>query len=230
MSFIDPLYPIFLVTGFTVGFGHCIGMCGPIVVSLSLNLKDKNFFIPHLLYNTGRTVTYTFLGGVMGATGSFTLVASHIAGIQKCAMIFAGILIIIMGLAMSGLISFGKVFGDSYNPGGFVSKGFQRLSQVKSSAAYFPIGLLLGLLPCGPVYTALLAAAGAGMKAGSPFQGVILGMGVMMCFGIGTVPALFLVAKLADMGWLKKRELIYRIGAVLMVAVGIYFIIKGIRY
>ena len=230
MSFIDPLYPIFLVTGFTVGFGHCIGMCGPIVVSLSLNLKDKNFFIPHLLYNTGRTVTYTFLGGVMGATGSFTLVASHIAGIQKGAMIFAGILIIIMGLAMSGLISFGKVFGDSYNPGGFVSKGFQRLSQVKSSAAYFPIGLLLGLLPCGPVYTALLAAAGAGMNAGSPFQGVILGMGVMMCFGIGTVPALFLVAKLADMGWLKKRELIYRIGAVLMVALGIYVIIKGIRY
>ena len=230
MSFIDPLYPIFLVTGFTVGFGHCIGMCGPIVVSLSLNLKDKNFFIPHLLYNTGRTVTYTFLGGVMGATGSFTLVASHIAGIQKGAMIFAGILIIIMGLAMSGLISFGKVFGDSYNPGGFVSKGFQRLSQVKSSAAYFPIGLLLGLLPCGPVYTALLAAAGAGMKAGSPFQGVILGMGVMMCFGLGTVPALFLVAKLADMGWLKRRELIYRIGALLMVAVGIYFIIKGIRY
>jgi sulfite exporter TauE/SafE len=230
MSFIDPLYPIFLATGFAVGFGHCIGMCGPIVVSLSLNLKDKNFLIPHLLYNTGRVVTYTLLGGVMGATGSFTLVAAHIAGIQKGAMILAGVLISIMGLAMSGWISFGKVFGDSYIPGGFVSKGFQRLSQLKSPAAYFPIGLLLGLLPCGPVYTALLAAAGAGMNATAPIDGIIKGMGVMLCFGLGTVPALFLVAKLADMGWLKKRELIYRIGAILMVAVGIYFIIKGIRY
>jgi len=131
---------------------------------------------------------------------------------------------------MSGLISFGKVFGDSYNPGGFISKGFQRLSQVKSPAAYFPIGLILGLLPCGPVYTALLAAAGAGMKAAGPLEAIITGMGVMMCFGLGTVPALFLVAKLADMGWLKKRALIYRIGAVLMIAVGVYFIIKGIRY
>jgi len=230
MSFIDPLYPVFLATGFAVGFGHCIGMCGPIVVSLSLNLKDKNLLIPHLLYNSGRVVTYGVLGGVMGATGSFTLVAAHIAEIQKGAMIFAGILIIIMGLAMSGWISFGKVFGDSYNPGGFVSKGFRRLSQIKSPAAYFPIGLLLGLLPCGPVYTALLAAAGAGMKAAGTLDGIIKGMGVMICFGLGTVPALFLVAKLADMGWLKKREIIYRIGAVLMMAVGIYFIIKGIRY
>jgi hypothetical protein len=230
MSFIDPLYPVFLATGFAVGFGHCIGMCGPIVVSLSLNLKDKNILLPHLLYNSGRVVTYGVLGGVMGATGSFTLVAAHIAEIQKGAMIFAGVLIIIMGLAMSGWISFGQVFGNSYNPGGFVSKGFRRLSQIKSPAAYFPIGLLLGLLPCGPVYTALLAAAGAGMEAAGTLEAIIKGMGVMICFGLGTVPALFLVAKLADMGWLKKREIIYRIGAVLMVAVGIYFIIKGIRY
>jgi sulfite exporter TauE/SafE len=230
MSFIDPLYPVFLATGFAVGFGHCIGMCGPIVVSLSLNLKDKNLLLPHLLYNSGRVVTYGVLGGVMGATGSFTLVASHIAEIQKGAMIFAGVLIIIMGLAMSGWISFGQVFGNSYNPGGFISKGFRRLSRIKSPAAYFPIGLLLGLLPCGPVYTALLAAAGAGMEAAGTLEAIIKGMGVMICFGLGTVPALFLVAKLADMGWLKKREIIYRIGAVLMVAVGIYFIIKGIRY
>ena len=230
MSFIDPLYPVFLATGFAVGFGHCIGMCGPIVVSLSLNLKDKNLLLPHLLYNSGRVVTYGVLGGVMGATGSFSLVAAHIAEIQKGAMVFAGVLIIIMGLAMSGWISFGQVFGNSYNPGGFISKGFRRLSQIKSPAAYFPIGLLLGLLPCGPVYTALLAAAGAGMEAAGTLDGIIKGMGVMICFGLGTVPALFLVAKLADMGWVKKREIIYRIGAVLMVAVGIYFIIKGIRY
>jgi len=58
----------------------------------------------------------------------------------------------------------------------------------------------------------------------------VKGMGVMLCFGLGTVPALFLVAKLADMGWLKKRQVVYRIGAILMVAVGIYFIIKGFLY
>jgi len=230
MSFIDPLYLIFLTTGFTVGFGHCIGMCGPIVVSLSLNLKGKSLFLPHLLYNTGRVITYTVLGGVMGATGSFTLVAAHIAGIQKGAMIFAGIIIIVMALTMSGWLPLGRLFGDYYNPDGIITRGFRKLSQVKSTATYFPIGLLLGLLPCGPVYTALLAAAGAGMNAAVPLEGIIKGMAVMMLFGIGTIPALFIVAKLVDMGWLKNRQIIYRIGTVLMIMVGLYFIVQGIWY
>jgi sulfite exporter TauE/SafE len=230
MSFIDPLYLIFLTTGFTVGFGHCIGMCGPIVVSLSLNLKGKNLFLPHLLYNTGRVVTYTVLGGIMGATGSFTLVAAHLAGIQKGALIFAGIIIIVMALAMSGWLPLGRVFGDYYNPDGIISKGFRKLSQVKSTAAYLPIGLLLGLLPCGPVYTALLAAAGAGMNAAGTIEGIAKGMAVMLTFGIGTIPALFIVAKLVDMGWLKNRQIIYRIGTILMIMVGFYFIVQGIGY
>ena len=230
MSFIDPLYLIFLTTGFTVGFGHCIGMCGPLVVSLSLNLKGKSLFLPHLLYNTGRVITYTMLGGIMGASGSFTLVAAHLAGIQKGALIFAGIIIIVMALAMSGWLPLGRIFGDYYNPDGIISKGFRKLSQVKSTATYFPIGLLLGLLPCGPVYTALLAAAGAGMNAAEPLEGIIKGMAVMMSFGLGTVPALFIVAKLVDMGWLKKRQIIYRIGTILMIMVGIYFMAQGIWY
>ena len=230
MSFIDPLYLIFLTTGFTVGFGHCIGMCGPIVVSLSLNLKGKNLFLPHLLYNTGRVITYTVLGGVMGATGSFTLVAAHLAGIQKGALIVAGIIIIVMALAMSGWLPLGRLFGDYYNPDGIISRGFRKLSQVKSTVTYFPIGLLLGLLPCGPVYTALLAAAGAGMNAAGTLEGIIKGMAVMISFGIGTIPALFVVAKLVDMGWLKKRQIIYRIGTILMIFVGLYFIVQGIWY
>ena len=230
MSFIDPLYLIFLTTGFTVGFGHCIGMCGPIVVSLSLNLKGKNLFLPHLLYNTGRVITYTVLGGVMGATGSFTLVAAHIAGIQKGALIVAGIIIIVMALAMSGWLPLGRLFGDYYNPDGIISRGFRKLSQVKSTVTYFPIGLLLGLLPCGPVYTALLAAAGAGMNTAGTLEGIVKGMAVMMSFGIGTIPALFVVAKLVDMGWLKNRQIIYRIGTILMIFVGLYFIVQGIWY
>jgi sulfite exporter TauE/SafE len=230
MSFIDPLYLIFLTTGFTVGFGHCIGMCGPLVVSLSLSLKGKSPILPHLLYNTGRVITYTMLGGIMGASGSFTLVAAHLAGIQKGALIVAGIIIIVMALAMSGWLPLGRIFGDYYNPDGIISKGFRKLSQAKSTAAYFPIGLLLGLLPCGPVYTALLAAAGAGLNATGTLQGIIKGMAVMMSFGIGTIPALFIVAKLVDMGWLKKRQIIYRVGTILMILVGLYFIVQGIWY
>jgi sulfite exporter TauE/SafE len=229
MSFIDSLYPVFFLTGLTVGFGHCIGMCGPIVVSLSLHLKRGNPFVPHLLYNGGRIGTYALLGGVLGVTGSFTGMVSNIAGLQKGVMIFAGLVIILMGLAMTGWIPLGHLFGD-YSPKGFISKVFQRMSTSKSSILYLPLGFILGLLPCGPVYTALIAASRVGMETQSPRQGFLVGMGLMLSFGLGTIPALLIVARLAGLGWLKSRQVIFRIGASLVIMMGIYFVIKGVRF
>ncbi len=230
MSSTSPLFIILLATGFAVGFGHCIGMCGPIVVSLSLKLKGERILLCQLLYNGGRITTYAILGGLMGLTGSFTAVASQIGVFQRGVLILAGILIIIMALSMSGWIPLGRIFGDNYTPQGFVSRGFKRLSGQKSSFFYYPLGLLLGLLPCGPVYAALIAAAGAGMEATHSVQGILVGAGLMFGFGIGTVPSLLIVGKLAGLNWLKSRKIIYEIGAVLMILVGIYFVIKGLRY
>jgi sulfite exporter TauE/SafE len=68
------------------------------------------------------------------------------------------------------------------------------------------------------------------MGAGSTHHGVLAGMGLMAAFGFGTVPALFLVAKLADLGWLKSRANFYKVGAVLMIIVGLIFVIKAIRF
>ncbi len=223
----ETLYLLYLSTGFTVGFGHCIGMCGPIVVAFCL--KEKNIFAPQLLYHLGRITTYSVLGGVVAAVGSFTMVAANIESFQKGVMIFTGALMMLMGLAMTGWLPLGNIFGDHSNAGRWISKSFGKLLKANSLFIYLPLGLLLGLLPCGPVYTALLGTARTGMEAASIFQGVLAGMGLMAAFGIGTVPALFLVAKLTDLRWLKSRAHIYKIGAVLMITVGILFIVKAIR-
>lgn len=58
-----------LIVGF-VGSLHCVGMCGPI--ALSLPLQDKaswRFLFGRLMYNSGRVVTYTFLGVLAGQIG-----------------------------------------------------------------------------------------------------------------------------------------------------------------
>lgn len=226
----ESLYLIYISTGFTVGFGHCIGMCGPIVVSLTLSLSEKGVILPTFLYNSGRIITYMFMGAVMGATGSFTVVAANIASLQKAVMVVAGVSIVTMGLAMSGWIPLGRVFGDHFNPAGIISKGFSKLSRVKSTTVFFPLGLWLGLLPCGPVYTALIGAARAGMEAKTAIEGAAMGMGLMLAFGVGTVPAIVLVAKLADLGWLKARKTIYTFSSILIILLGVYFIIRAIRY
>ena len=226
----ETLYLIYFSTGFTIGFGHCIGMCGPIVVSFSLNLKEKSIFVPQLLYHLGRIITYAILGGVVAAAGSLTMITANIDAIQKGVMMFTGALIMLMGLAMAGWVPLGKIFGDHSGPAGVISKGFGRLLKVQSTLVYLPLGSLLGLLPCGPVYTALLGAARAGMDTVSTYQGVLTGMGLMVAFGFGTVPALFLVAKLADLGWIKSRAIIYKVGAVLMIIVGIIFVVQAFRF
>ena len=185
---------------------------------------------PNLLYHVGRISTYAVLGGIMGATGAFTRITTGIGGLQKGAMIFAGLIIIIMGLGMSGWIPLGRIFGDYFRHEGIIARSFRKLSSIQSTAAFFPLGLVLGLLPCGPVYTALIAAAGLGMEIQNTFKAIISGMGLMAVFGLGTVPSLLMVARLSGMGWLKSRNIIYKTGSVLMIGVGVYFLIKGLRY
>jgi len=230
MSSTDSIYLVFLAAGFSVGFGHCIGMCGPIVASLSLGLKDRNRIAPHLLYNLGRTATYTALGAVMGISGSFTGLAARMAGFQKGVMLLAGVLIIVMGVAMTGFLSTHRLFSAEFFPTKLAARGFQKLSRSSSLPGYFLLGLLLGFLPCGPVYTALISSARSGMETGSPWTGALSGASIMLSFGLGTIPALLVVAKLTDLKWLKKRAVMYRIGGFMMIGAGIYFLVKGIKY
>ena len=63
-----------------------------------------------------------------------------------------------------------------------------------------------------------------------PLGRLFHGSGPDVFFGLGTVPALFLVAKLADLSWLKARDIIYKFGSIFMVLTGIYFVIRGIRF
>jgi len=200
------------------------------VVSLSLNLKGKTVLVPLLLYNAGRIITYALLGGLAGLFGSFTILTSSITGLQKGVLILAGAIVLAMGLAMAGWLPLGRVFGNAAPYGGAFSRWFHRLSAFKSSAIYLPVGLLLGLLPCGPVYTALLASARASMGATNSWEAFFSGAFLMLAFGAGTVPSLFLIGKLAGLRWLHSRERIYKIGSILMILVGIYFIVKGIMY
>ena len=77
-----------LVAPFLIGLLgslHCLGMCGPLVMAYSLNIKnpqpqaggvnssswDKGFF-HHLAFHFGRIMTYGILGAL--AAGLFTIV------------------------------------------------------------------------------------------------------------------------------------------------------------
>jgi sulfite exporter TauE/SafE len=63
-----------------------------------------------------------------------------------------------------------------------------------------------------------------------PGHGLLIGAGLMLSFGLGTAPALLIVGKLAGLGWLTKRRMIYRGSAIIMILVGVYFVVNAVRY
>ena len=215
-----------LLSGLAGGFGHCISMCGPVVGALSVGETRKGV-LHHLLYNLGRITTYTILGALVGLSGSFLILAASIEQLQRAIMIIAGLSIILMGLSTAELLPLTSQTRRC-NPGSSLMQKIMKLFKApRSIGSWYPMGIVLGFLPCGLTYTALLAAARAAMEAHHPFAGMLQGALMMMLFGIGTAPALILVGKVVNTISNKTRKWFYRMASLIMIATGVWFVVKG---
>lgn len=138
---------------------HCVGMCGPIALSLGLESQDKlKFTLRNLTYQLGRVTTYTILGAILGLIGeSFKFV-----GLQNYLSILIGVLMIIMVM----IPKFYENGATQLQPiNALMVKVKISLGKYlikKDSSSLYIIGLLNGLLPCGMVYASLTAAIGLG--------------------------------------------------------------------
>ena len=54
-----------------VGSLHCVGMCGPIIMSIPWSNTQKSLQIS--LYHVGRATTYAILGALVGGVGQLFL-------------------------------------------------------------------------------------------------------------------------------------------------------------
>lgn len=224
----ESIFILMFATGFTGGFGHCLGMCGPVVASYSITLPKRSF-LPHMLYNLGRVTTYTILGAVMGFAGSFVSVAVEIQGLQKGVMIFAGAVIVLMGFSMAGVFPLVRHIEGWIAGVPLLGKVRNIFSEGLTTGAFYPMGVLLGFIPCGLVYTALLAAARAGMEAPSHMEGLLAGLLVMLLFGLGTVPSLLLFGKIVNIIGTKLRARLYFVSSTIMIVTGIIFMVHALK-
>lgn len=218
-----------LMAGLAGGFGHCIGMCGPVVTALSLG-RTETGIVQHLLYNIGRISTYTLLGGIVGATGSFLALVTSIDTFQTAVMVCTGLFIIVMGLASADWLPFGRFFVSCTPAMPLFRKTMELFSGSGSAGSWLPMGIVLGFLPCGLTYTALLAAARAAMDAPNHFTGMVHGAAMMLCFGLGTAPALLLVGRTASFISEKTRRRFYRIASLIMIGTGLWFVFSAFRF
>lgn len=161
---------------------HCVGMCGAIAFSIP---SSGHSFIKkaiHIVaYNLGRIITYACLGVVFGLLGR----QINILGFQRWFSIVAGVAIlicIIQANVQSKAIRF-RVIDKMYS---WVQQLIGLFIKKKSIEGVFLLGMANGLLPCGLVYLAITGALAAGTIAGAA--------GFMASFGLGTLPAMFLVS------------------------------------
>ena len=143
-----------------LGSTHCIGMCGPIALSLpSINDSPSYKFISSLLYNTGRVITYTVIGFIVGLLGK----SFFIMGLKNVVSVFLGITVLFFFLFPYFKKRFEKaaLLNNFYKN---IRKKIMILFNKKNNAAVLIIGLLNGLLPCGLIYIATIRLLCHGYK------------------------------------------------------------------
>ncbi len=203
-----------LLTGL-VGSLHCLGMCGPIALSLpGTENKGLAYLMGRLLYNLGRIATYSFLGGIVAMMG----VAATMFAFQRWFSLGLGVVMVVLALHHYGV--WGKRWAQSDN---FFTRqwrrGMGRVMQIQGPAGMLALGLMNGILPCGLVYAGLFLAA----NSTTAWEG----MAKMALFGLGTLPLMLSVSWSGKwlLGWLRQRSRM--ILPTTMAFLGIMFMLRG---
>lgn len=201
--------------GFASGF-HCVGMCGPIALSMGLTKNQAlNFHLQNLTYNFGRIVTYIFLGAILGLVGE----GFQMAGVQEYLTIAAGILLIIMALFSFGGKDIATKIPFLSNLLLKIKMALSKILQKPDYKSRFFTGILNGFLPCGMLYIALTASLAAGGSLGGAF--------FMFLFGLGTLPFMFAVVFAGSLMNQTFRQRILKVVPIMMIVLGGLFIVRG---
>jgi sulfite exporter TauE/SafE len=203
-----------------LGSIHCAQMCGPIVLSYSVATQGppRTLMWSHACYNAGRIFTYALLGAVAGTAGNAVSLAGRVAGIEKAAMVLAGVLMLAGGawmLATGSLVRFGEraISGRLFT-------GAARLLSSPHPSSKLILGMILGFLPCGLLWAALLKSAGA--------ASALWGAATMVMFGLGTTGALAALGAFSSLVGVKLRRQANVLAAVCILIVGGLLVWRGL--
>lgn len=213
-------YSILFIIGLLTSL-HCLAMCGGINLSLCMSYDTKNLqenryakLKPSLLYNAGRVISYTILGGLVGALGAVFQMSNIGSAVISIA---AGVFMVIMGLNMLNLFPWLRKL-NPHMPKGLVKK----INGLKKGKGPFIVGILNGFMPCGPLQAMQLYALG---KAS-----FVAGALSMFLFSLGTVPLMFTFGALGSMLSSKFTKKMIKVSAALVILLGVAMMNRGIAF
>ncbi len=218
MNATGSLYTGLLLAALAGSLGHCLGMCGPLVLILGAQIRKQNApLLPtHLLYHGSRIGVYVVLGALVGGLGSLVGVRPSLGRFAGVVSLVLGLGVVLLGLGYLGWLPLQRLEGAatwwSRAAAGAISKrGIGRVAT---------LGALNGILPCGLVYSGLLVAASTG--------GAIEGALGMAIFGAGTLPALLVLGLGAGVLSVHARQVLARISGIVIALVGLQLVMRGL--
>ncbi len=209
---------VLLLTGLAGSVGHCLGMCGPLVILAGARYPRQGIASAplHLLYHSGRILVYGLMGLAAGALGGALGKAAALARIPGLLSILVGLTVILAGMSYLGWLPFWR---RSVHSGGWWQGTMKQLMKTPGNRGIFLLGMLNGLLPCGLVYETLLIAAASAKP-------LTAGLG-MLIFGMATIPALLAFGVGAQMLSMRVRQRLVWVGGIFVILVGFYLVLRG---
>lgn len=198
-----------LLAGFFGGV-HCVGMCGGVVGALTMGLApERRASLATLLpiqlgYNLGRLMGYMVAGALMGAMGSVLLQWMPLYEAKRVLYTTAGVMMVLMGLYLGGWwLGLARVEGLGAALWRRIEPLGRSLLPVRGIRQAIAIGFVWAWIPCGLVTSVLIMAVASGSA--------LNGAGLMLAFGLGTLPTLLglgmlagAAARLSEQPWLRK--------------------------
>ena len=208
-----------LLTAGLLGSFHCVGMCGGFVLAVDRpeRLAAKRL-LGQILFHLGKTLTYVFLGALVGLLGVALVKAPWFTAVQTLLSVLAGLLMVVAGLQFLGALK-ELPLGGLFGPDSLYGRAVKSVVNMRGAAAPAAMGMLTGFLPCPLVY-AFLAAA---FEQGSLFRAML----VMAILGLASMPALLAVALGgAVLGPVVRRRVV-RLAGVWIILLGLVTAIRG---
>lgn len=219
-------FAVAMVAGFAGSF-HCVGMCGGFACGLShVNVQSRSaLVVRNLLYNTGRLVTYAFIGALAGAfgaaltSGGSMVLAGEIGVAQRILSVVAGLLMLLMALELLGVRrhvpkTWARLGGEWF------AAIFRTLLLSRNSLAPLVLGVANGFLPCPLVFAFASAAAATGAV-----EPAVL---TMIAFGLGTFPAMLFMGAVGGLMTPAVRIWGVRFAGAFVFIIGLITLARGI--
>ena len=215
-------YGLVFVIGLVASVSSCIAVTGGLLVAVAAKYNEVTTQLtpmqrlkPHVYFNTGRIISYTVLGGVIGAIGSALMLSPQVNGVLT---LVASAVMILLGLQMlkvlPGLTRFLPTMPKRF------SHFIHDLAERDANGGAFILGAATFFLPCGFTQALQLYV----LAKGSAEVGAL----TMLAFSLGTLPALLTLSAASSLGSGSFQRYFLRFAGAAVIVLGLANIQYGL--